>query len=315
MQVAIAQIAPVWLDRAATTAKVIDYIERAAEAGAQLVTFGETLLPGYPFWLTLTHGANFNDDLQKDLHTHYLREAVQIERGDLDEVCDTARRHSIAVYLGIAERAADRGGHSIYCSLVYIDHKGVIQSVHRKLQPTYEERLAWAPGDGHGLRTHELSGFTLGGLNCWENWIPMARQALYAQGENVRVAVWPGAERITRDITRFVAMEGRSYVVSASSLMRVSDIPEGFPHRAEVVASAPDLIADGGSCIAAPDGSWLVPPQVGEEQLIIATLDLDRVYRERQNFDPAGHYSRPDILRLHVDRERQGTVRFPEGKA
>ena len=128
--------------------------------------------------------------------------------------------HHIAVIVGRVERAEDRGGHSLYCSLVLIDSQGIIQSVHRKLVPAYEERLTWAPGDGHGLRVHHLGAFTIGGPDCWQNWMPLARAALYAQGEDVHVAVWPGSARNTSDITQFIAKEGRSYVLSASGLMR-----------------------------------------------------------------------------------------------
>ena len=314
LRVGLAQVAPVFLDRAATLSRVVTRIEEAAASGCRLVCFGESLVPGYPFWLSLTHGSHFDDPMQKRLHAHYLREAVQIERGDLDAVAACAKTHGISVYLGIAERPSDRGGHSLYCSLVYIDAEGGVQSVHRKLQPTYEERLAWAPGDGHGLVTHACGPFTVGGLNCWENWLPLARATLHARGENLHVAVWPGAVRNTVDITRFVAMEGRSYVVSVSGVLRVGDIPEGVPYREEIVAAvgdgseSPGFIADGGSCVAGPDGAWVLAPVRGEEGVFAVDLDVGRVWEERQNLDVSGHYSRPDVLRLSVDGERQGVV-------
>ena len=314
LRVGLAQIAPVFLDRAATLSRVEAAIHEAAAAGCGLVCFGESLVPAYPFWLSLTHGSRFDDPMQKALHARYLREAVQVERGDLDAVRACAKTHGICVYLGIAERPADRGGHSIYCTLVYIDAEGEIHSRHRKLQPTYEERLAWAPGDGHGLRTHDCGPFTIGGLNCWENWMPLPRAALHAQGENLHVAVWPGAVRNTRDITRFLAVEGRSYVVSVSGVLRVEDIPEDVPHRAAFVASvASDDIADGGSCVAGPDGNWVLEPVRGERGVFVVELDLARVREERQNFDVSGHYSRPDVLRLEVDRRRQRAATFRDG--
>ena len=204
----------------------------------------------------------------------------------------------------------DRGGHSLYASLVYIDREGQIQSVHRKLQPTYEERLTWSPGDGNGLVTHKLKQFTVGGLNCWENWMPLPRTALYAQGENLHIAVWPGNDFNTKDITRFIARESRSYVISVSSLMRKTDFPEATPHLQEILAKAPDILAKGGSCIASPDGEWLLEPVLHKEGLIVATLDFDRIYQERQNFDPVGHYSRPDVTKLSINRDRQTTVVF-----
>lgn len=311
--VAAAQIAPVWLDRAATTAKVIRAIHEAADAGAQLVAFGEALLPGYPFWPEHTDGARFESALQKEFHAHYLEQAVQIEAGHLDPITEAARARRIAVVLGVIERPRDRGGHSVYASLVYIGADGSIGSVHRKLMPTYEERLVWSPGDGHGLRTHALGAFTVGGLNCWENWMPLPRAALYAAGEDLHVAIWPGNARNTRDITRFIAREGRSFVISVSGLMRREDVPSGVPQRDLLLERLPAMPADGGSCIAAPDGSWVVEPVAGEERVIVATIDHRRVREERQNFDPAGHYARPDVTRLIVDRTRQGTVQFEDG--
>jgi len=315
LRVAAAQLAPVWLDRAATLAKICDAIERAAEGGAQLVTFGETLLPGYPFWIERTDGARFNSAVQKTIHAHYVDQAVTISAGDLDPVCRLAAQHKIAVYLGILERGADRSGHSVYCALVYIDCNGVIGSVHRKLMPTYEERLSWAMGDGHGLRTHKLGAFTVGGLNCWENWMPLPRAALYAQGEDLHVAVWPGNARNTRDITRFIARESRSFVISVSGLMRREDFVESTPHLDLILEYCEPVLADGGSCIAGPDGEWLVEPSVGSEAILFADLDPVRVREERQNFDPAGHYSRPDVTRLIVNRERQSTAQFVDGAA
>ncbi|MEM7082078.1 MAG: carbon-nitrogen hydrolase family protein [Pseudomonadota bacterium] len=303
--VGLAQIAPVWLDRARTLNKVIDWVQRAADADCELVTFGETLVPGYPFWLACTDGARFESALQKDIHAHYLDQAVCIEHGHLDELAEVAADRNIDVMVGCYERPADRGGHTGYASLVRVDRFGNVANSHRKLMPTYEERLAWGTGDGDGLRVFPLGPFTVGGLNCWENWMPLARSALYAQGEDLHVALWPGAKRNTIDNTRFVAKESRSWVLSVSGLMRHADIPEDMPGRDLIIDSTPALMSDGGSCIAGPDGEWLIEPQVGEEDLLVATLDHTAVRRERQNFDPFGHYSRPDVLTLSINRARQ----------
>ena len=303
--VAVSQMAPVWLDKKATMEKVIVQIRAAAGQGAQLICFGETLLPGYPFWPELTGGAIFESDRQKDIYAHYLKEAIAIGNGELEPVCAAAREGKIAIYIGCVERAIDRGGHSVYCSLVYIDEHGDIQSIHRKLMPTYEERLVWATGDGHGLRVHQLEAFTLGGLNCWENWMPLVRASLYAQGENLHVATWPGSLRNTVDLTRHIALESRSYVISVCGLMRKEDIGIHIPHHQTIRDAAPELLANGGSCISNPDGTWLMEPVVGEEVLRLATLDFNEVRRARHNFDPNGHYSRPDVVQLKVNRERQ----------
>lgn len=312
LHIALAQIAPVWLDKEKTLEKIKASIREAGSKNCDLIVFGEALLPGYPFWVSLTKGSEFDSPVQKELFAHYARNAVQIEKGDLAEVCALAKKFGLAVYLGTIERPQNRGGHSLYCSLVYIDAQGEIQSVHRKLQPTYEERLVWSPGDGHGLQTHGLKKFTVGGLNCWENWMPLVRATLYGLGENLHVAVWPGTDLNTTDITRFIARESRSFVISVSSLMRRQDFPSGTPHLESILENAPEPLANGGSCIAGPNGEWVVPPVVDREGLIFQTIDFNRVLEERQNFDPSGHYSRPDVTRLSVNRNRQSVLDLEE---
>lgn len=310
LKVALAQIAPIWLNKEKTIQKVEKYIIDAGKQNCDLVVFGEALIPGYPFWLSITDGAAFNNQRQKEIHAHYLQNSIVIEKGDLDSLCASAKKHNIAVYVGTIERAQNRGGHSVYCSLVYINKAGEIKSVHRKLMPTYEERLTWSPGDGHGLQVHDLPPFRVGGLNCWENWLPLARTALYAQGENLHVAVWPGAKRNTDDLTLFIAKESRSFVISVSGLMTKGDFPKGTPHYDFIMQNAPDVLADGGSCISDPSGNWIIEPIVNKEGLFTAELDFNRVLEERQNLDVCGHYSRPDVTKLIINRERQSIIKF-----
>jgi len=312
MKVALAQISSVWLNKEKTTLKVLEYIDQAANQHCDLVVFGEAVLPAYPFWLSITNGATFNDQAQKEIYAHYVKNSVCIEDGDLNSICKLAKDKSIAVYLGMIERPQDRGGHSLYCTLVYIDAQGIIQSSHRKIRPTYEERLVWSPGDGHGLVTHKLKDFTIGGLNCWENWMPLSRTALYAQGENVHVAVWPGCVRNTIDITPFIAKESRSYSIGVCGLFGKEQITTDIPHYDLIQEHCPDVIAEGGSCIAAPNGEWIIEPIANQEGIFTAELDYNKVLEERQNFDPVGHYSRPDITKLNVNRERQKLVDFSD---
>lgn len=308
LKVALAQIAPVWLNKSATIDKINSYISDASKDGADLIVFGEALLPGYPFWLDRMNGAEFNSTIQKEIHAHYMDQSISVENGDLDAICKLAKSKSIAIYLGTIERPADRGGHSLYCSMIYIDKAGEVKSVHRKLMPTYEERLSWSPGDGHGLVTHPLPPFTVGGLNCWENWMPMARAAMYAQGEDLHVSIWPGNKRNTERLIPMIAQESRSFVIGVSGVFRPEDIPDDFPHAEIMRTNTTEVQANGGSCLAAPDGSWVIEPFINEEKLVVAEIEHRFVREERQNFDPSGHYSRPDILKLHINRERQSVI-------
>ena len=308
--VGLAQMAPIWLDREKTLEKVCAFVEDAASKNCELVVFGEALVPGYPFWVERTEGARFNSKIQKEMYAHYLEQGVQIEAGHLNQLCKVAAKNEIAVVLGTVERAADRGGHSLYCTLVYINQNGEITHTHRKLMPTYDERLVWSIGDGHGLQVQKLKSFTVGALNCWENWMPLSRTALYGQGEDLHIAIWPGSARNTIDITRFIALEARSFVISVSGLMQKTDVPEYIPHSEIIRNNCEDVLATGGSCLAGPDGNWLIEPQEDVEGVFTAELDYARVREERQNFDPVGHYSRPDVTQLVVNRERNSLVKF-----
>lgn len=308
LRVGIAQIAPVWLDRARTLDKMVSWAVDASDKGCKLLAFGETVLPGFPFWTELTDGARFDSDVQKDIFAHYLDQAININQGHLKPLMEVAKKGSMTIFVGCAERPTDRGGHSVYCSLVRIGPNGEIENIHRKLMPTFEERLTWAFGDGHGLRTDKVGPFTVGGLNCWENMMPLARTALYALGEDLHIAVWPGGSHNTQSITQFAATEMRGFVVAASAIIRPEDVPAHIPHRDVILADPVAFQRDGGSAIAAPDGRWIVEPVKNEEKLIIADLDFRQVLRERQNFDPVGHYARADVLRLVVDRRRQRSI-------
>jgi nitrilase len=299
MRVASAQLAPVFLDREATIEKVAKTVVEAANLDASLLAFPETFVPGYPAWADHTHASFFDHPDQKAAWARYLDSAVDLGRGDLHPVVSAARDTGVFTYVGVAERSSSQG--SVYASLVAIHPEHGIVSAHRKLKPTYGERLMWADGDGAGLLAHDWRETRVSGLNCWENWMPLARTAMYAQGTQVHVASWPGSAAISHDISRFMAMEGRVYVVSSGGILRSEHIPDDFLLKEAMLAET-DVFSSGGSIIVAPDGSILAQAEAGVETIITAEIDLAMVARERHNFDPTGHYSRPDVLRLMVNR-------------
>jgi nitrilase len=313
MRVAAVQARPVWGDTALTTAKVIALMEDAAAQGAELIVFPETFLCGYPFWLCRTNGAAFNDPRQRKAYAFYLETAVEAGGPELTEISEAASELGVFVFLGLTERGTRSAHGSTFCTLAAIHPERGVVGMHRKLQPTHDERLVWARGDGNGLRAHEFNGWRLGGLNCWENWMPQARHALYADGIDLHVAAWPGWSGLTGDITRFIAMEGRVVSVAASGLLSLDDVPADFPMLDEIRAEFPVLPFDGGSGIAGPTGAWLAERVIGREEILFADVELAQVREERMMFDAAGHYARPDVFDVVVDRRRLDAATFDDG--
>lgn len=300
MKLAVVQAAPVFLDASTTTDKALGLLRQAVSAGAELIAFPEVFLSGYPIWARAA-GVSSSDELLRIGQIAYLKSAVAIDGPELNAIWKEASNLGVFVYIGVVERSSSGG--SLYASLVAIHPDRGVINVHRKLKPTFHERLVWSDGDGHGLQVQAWRDFTIGGLNCYENWQPLARQVLYQQGEQLHIAAWPGDLDVTRHITQFIAMEGRIYVAAASGLLRVSDIPERFPLRKYVVEGR-DVINDGGSMIVAPGGKIIAGPVTGEETILYADLSLDEVLGSHLKLDPAGHYSRGEILSLRHNRER-----------
>ncbi|KKM78405.1 hypothetical protein LCGC14_1360310 [marine sediment metagenome] len=292
IRVAGIQIASVFLDAQKSWEKLEGYIRKAKSNGAELVTWGETLIPCYPTWIWL----EVSPRDQKKIYGKYWRESIKLEQSEIIEKMKAlAKELGIMMMGGIAEKY----GGSIYCTLLTISQEGEILGRHRKVKPTYRERLVWADGDGLGLKTYTLNGIKIGGLNCWENWLPLARAKLHLQEEILHIAVWPGGLSNTQDITRFIALEGRSWVISVSGMFRSSDIShldkEEFPIK-DMMESRNDYWQNGGSMIVDPRGKVVAGPLVDEEGIIYADIDPIVAIEERHNFDISGHYSRFDIF-------------------
>ena len=301
MRVAAVQFAPVFLDTRATLDRMLEALSEAAAGGASVVAFPEAALAGYPTWVAHTGGARFDDPDQKRAYAAYLEAAVEQDGPELRELAQAARDLGVYLIAGVVERGRAAGRGTTYAGLFRVgpDHDPVI---HRKLVPNHEERLVWGQGDASGLVVRAHHDFRIGALNCWENWMPLARAALYELGEDLHVSIWPGSPALTSDIARFIAREGRVFVLAASGVLRAADIPSSFPLRDQLVQSPAQVFHSGGSRIVAPDGTELASLDRAETGIIAADLDLDLVRRERQNFDPSGHYRRPELFQLEVDR-------------
>jgi len=296
IRIASIQIAPVFLDAQKTWKKLAGKIVEAKSNDVDLVTWGETLIPGYPQWISPSGGAKFNDADQKKAYAKYWQEAIKLDSSQIIlEMKALAKKQKVMMMGGIAEKF----GGSIYCTLLTIGQDGEIRGRHRKIKPTYEERLVWADGDKAGLKTYDLKNIKVGGLNCWENWLPLARAALHLQEEILHVAVWPGSLGTTQDITRFIALEGRSWVVSTSGLLRPTDFSHldesEFPMK-NIMENRTDSWQNGGSMIVDPTGKIVAGPLIDEEGILYADIDPLLAIQERQNLDISGHYSRFDIF-------------------
>ena len=297
MKVAVIQMSPVFLDKQASWKKLKTLILEAIGEGASVITWGETLIPGYPVWMGLTDSARWDNPDQKRAYATYAREAVRLDGSIVEEMRKISLENGVMLMGGILEE----GGSSVYATLLTIGFEGEILGRHRKIKPTFDERLLWADGDTEGLRTYETPEGRIGGLNCWENWIPLARAALHQEGEMIHVAVWPGSYSLTKDITRFMALEGRSWILSACGVYRGEDfghlLLDDFPMRDEMMSAGG--IHSGGSLIANPIGEIIAGPLPDyEEGILYADVDRRTVLEERQNFDYSGHYGRPDLLRV-----------------
>jgi nitrilase len=306
---AIAQAAPVVLDLAASVAKACQLIAEAGRRGAQLIAFPETWLPVYPLWCDAGTFGKWDHAPSKRLHARLAANSLAIPSAETEALGRAARAAHCAVALGANER--DPSG-SLYNTLLFISAKGEILGRHRKLVPTFGERLVWGYGDAAGLRARDIAGVRTGGLICWEHWMPLARHVLHAEGEQVHLAAWPHCSEMYQLASRHYAFEGRAFVLVAACWLPKSALPGDF-ELAEDFAAAPETLLIGGSAVIGPDGKYVVEPVFGREELLTCELDLARIAEEKLALDVGGHYSRPDIFDLQVNRKPLAQFRSEAG--
>lgn len=306
VRVALIQACPVYYDLAQTVAKALTLIGEAAGQGAQLAAFPETFFPGYPAWLDYAVDyARWDHPPTKRLYARLAANSMAIDSPELRQLQECAREHNIVLALGINERVrSGRGNRSLYNSIVTIDADGAILNHHRKLRPTYTEQLVWAPGDGAGLSAVDTAAGRVGGLICWEHWMPHARQALHISGESIHIALWPAVKEIHQIASRHYAFESRAFVLAVGGIMPASDFPSelDLPETLRAQPEAPLL--NGGSAVIAPDGEYLIKPVYDEETILYADLDLTRIAEEQMTLDVTGGYARDDIFSFEVNRNR-----------
>jgi nitrilase len=295
--VAGVQAEPVVLDREATLDKLAALTAEAAGNGAELVVFPETFVSVYPSSAWAKAFAGWGDPRAKAAFAKVIDSAVEVPGPDADRLGEIAREHSVWLVTGVNELDSTRNG-TVYNALLYHAPDGSLALEHRKLVPTNHERLVWGQGDGGGLRAIETPLGRLGGLICWENYMPLARFSLYESGIEIYLAPTADDSDEWQSTLVHIARESRAFVVAPSHFQRASAYPEDFPLRE--LLEGHDVIGRGGSAILAPDGSYLAGPLYGEEGILYAELEPARLHEERQRFDAAGHYHRPDVLRLTV---------------
>jgi len=307
IKVAAVQAAPVFLDREATVEKVATFIDKAAGEGAALIVFPETFIPTYPDWVWRTTAFSRQS---ADLFARLLDQSVVVPSATTEAIGESAARANAFISIGVNER--EETGSTLYNTQLYFDNEGTLIAKHRKLMPTGGERLVWGMGDGSTLDVLQTPFGRLGGLTCWENYMPLARAALYAKGIEIYLApTWDNSDVWVASM-QHIAKEGRMFVVGVNFCMRGSDVPEGVPARDELYGGEDDWLSKGNSVIVAPSGHILAGPLVGEEGIIYADIDVADAQRERHQFDPVGHYARAEVLQLRVRTDAARAVVFED---
>lgn len=306
LRVAIVQARPAYLDLDAGLALVEARTREAASQGAKLVAFGETFLPGYPVWLdTCPAAALWDHEPTKRLHARLHAESLVIPGPATERLGACAREHGVVLVIGAQERVErGPGTGTLYNTLLIFDADGSLVRHHRKLMPTFTEKLVWGLGDGCDLGAVPTAAGRVGGLICWEHWMPLARQTQHDSGEQIHIALWPTVHDRHHLASRHYAFEGRTFVLAVGSILAASELPEELEPTPELAADPSQLVMRGGSAVYGPDGSTLVEPVFDDEAILYSDLDVEQIARESMTLDSSGHYARPDVFTYDVHRRR-----------
>ena len=290
------------MDLRASLEKAQRLIDEAASEGAHLVAFPETWLPGYPAWLDCCRDvALWDHGPVKKVFARLMENSVVVPGPVTDALAETARAHGVALNISVHERVIHGAGRgTLYNTMLTFGRDGSLLNRHRKLMPTYTERMIWGQGDGGGLESVETGAGRVGGLICWEHWMPLARHTLHVSGEDLHVAAWPQVKEMHMVASRHYAFEGRCFVIACGAIMKASELPAELEPVASLKEDPGQMVLAGGSAIIGPDGALLAGPVFGEETILTSEIDLSRIKEESLTLDVTGHYSRPDIFDLKV---------------
>ena len=302
LKVAAVQARPVYLDLNASLEKALRLIREAAAQGAKLIAFPETWLPGYPAWLDCCRDvALWDHPPVKSVFARLLANSVVIPGAVTEALAEAARDCEAVVNITVNERIQTGAGRgTLYNTMLTFAADGQLVNAHRKIMPTYTERLVWGQGDGRSLMAVDTTIGRTGGLICWEHWMPLARQALHLSGEDIHIAAWPQVKEMNLVASRHYAFEGRCFVLATGAVMQVSELPEELEPIAPLQQNPDAFILNGGSAILAPDGAILAGPVFQDETILMADLNLTRIAEESLTLDVTGHYSRPDIFDFKI---------------
>ena len=308
-KLAIVQKAPVFLDKQKTIEVAVATVEEAAANGAELVVFTEAFIPGYPTWIwRLRPGGDWN--LSEELHQRLLNNAVVMESDDLTPLYEAAKKHNVTIVCGIEERDSTLSQSTIYNTVIVIGADGTLLNKHRKLMPTNPERMVWGFGDASGLKVVDTPSGRVGTLLCWENFMPLARYALYSQGVEIYIAPTYDSGDGWIGTLQHIAREGCCWVVGCGNLMKGSDIPEDFPDKEKLYPDADEWVNPGDSIVIAPGGEIVAGPMREESGILYCEVDQEKAHIAKRALDVTGHYARPDIFQLHVNTKVQSPVIF-----